>query len=41
VTNLTNENTRGVTFNTVLRTGSRSAFVQEPRMYGLTLRGKF
>jgi len=41
VTNLTNENTRGVTFNTVLRTGSRSAFVQDPRVYGLTLRGKF
>lgn len=41
VTNLTNEITRGVTFNTVLRSGSRSAFVQEPRMYGLTLRGKF
>lgn len=41
VTNLTNEHTRGVTFNTVLRSGSRSAFVQEPRMYGLTLRGKF
>lgn len=41
VTNLTNEVTRGVTFNTVLRFGSRSAFVQEPRSYGLTLRGKF
>ncbi len=41
VTNLTNEITRGVTFNTVLRSGSRSAFVQEPRMFGLTLRGKF
>ncbi|VWX56063.1 TonB-dependent receptor [Sphingorhabdus sp. 109] len=41
VTNLTNEITRGVTFNTVLRSGSRSAFVQEPRSYGLTLRGKF
>ncbi|WP_254054318.1 TonB-dependent receptor [Sphingorhabdus sp. EL138] len=41
VTNLTNEVTRGVTFNTVLRSGSRSAFVQEPRMFGLTLRGKF
>jgi len=41
VTNLTNEITRGVTFNTVLRSGSRSAFIQEPRMYGLTLRGKF
>ncbi|MGB5723216.1 MAG: TonB-dependent receptor, partial [Parasphingorhabdus sp.] len=41
VTNLTNERTRAVTFNTVLRTGSRSTFPQEPRMYGLTLRGKF
>ncbi len=41
VTNLTNEVTRGVTFNTVLRSGSRSTFIQEPRMYGLTLRGKF
>ena len=40
-TNITNEITRGVTFNTVLRTGSRSAFTQEPRMYGVTLRGKF
>lgn len=41
VTNLTNEVTRGVTFNTVLRSGSRSAFIQAPRMFGLTLRGKF
>jgi outer membrane receptor protein involved in Fe transport len=41
VTNLTNEITRGVTFSTTLRSGSRSTFVQEPRMYGLTLRGKF
>ncbi len=41
VTNLTNEVTRGVTFNTTLRSGSRSAFPQAPRMYGLTLRGKF
>jgi len=41
VTNLTNEVTRGVTFNTVLRSGSRSAFIQEPRSFGLTLRGKF
>ena len=41
VTNLTNEITRGVTFNTVLRTGSRSAFIQEPRSYGLTVRTKF
>ena len=31
VTNLTNEVTRGVTFNTVLRSGSRSTFIQEPR----------
>ena len=41
VTNLTDQVTRGVTFNTALRSGSRSAFPQEPRMYGLTLRGKF
>ncbi len=41
VTNLTNQVTRGVTFNTALRSGSRSAFPQEPRMLGLTLRGKF
>ncbi len=41
VTNLTNQITRGVTFNTVLRSGSRSAFIQEPRMFGVTLRGKF
>ncbi|WP_114521855.1 TonB-dependent receptor [Altererythrobacter sp. ZODW24] len=40
-TNITNVVTRGVTFNTTLRSGSRSAFVQEPRMYGVTLRGKF
>lgn len=40
-TNLTNEITRGVTFNTTLRSGSRSAFVQEPRMYGVTARKTF
>jgi len=40
-TNLTNEVTRGVTFNTVLRGTSRSAFVQEPRMYGVTARKNF
>ncbi len=40
-TNLTNQVTRGVTFNTVLRSGSRSAFAQEPRMYGVTLRRNF
>ena len=41
VTNLTDEVTRGVTFNTTLRSGSRSAFPQEPRMYGVTVRGQF
>jgi len=41
VTNLTNEQTRGVTINTPLRSGSRSAFLSEPRMYGLTLRSEF
>lgn len=41
VNNLTNQITRGVTFNTVLRSGSRSAFIQEPRSYGLTVRTKF
>lgn len=40
-TNITNVVTRGVTFNTVLRSGSRSAFIQEPRSYGVTLRTKF
>ncbi len=40
-TNLTDERTRGVTFNTVLRSGSRSAFPQEPRMYGVTARKNF
>lgn len=45
VTNLTNQITRGVTFNTALRGtgagGGRSAFPQEPRLYGVTLRGAF
>lgn len=41
VNNLTDINTRGVTFNTVLRDTSRSAFLQSPRTYGVTLRGKF
>ena len=40
-TNITNEITRGVTFNTTLRSGSRSAFVQDPRFYGLTARKTF
>lgn len=44
-TNLNNEITRGVTTNTPLRGGagtrSRIGFVEEPRMYGLTVRAKF
>lgn len=40
-TNITDEVTRGVTFNTVLRGTSRSAFIQEPRMYGVTARKNF
>lgn len=40
-TNITNEITRGVTINTTLRSGSRSTFVQEPRMYGVTARRNF
>ena len=44
-TNLSNEITRGITANTSLRggAGTRSliGFVEEPRMYGLTVRAKF
>lgn len=44
-TNLTNEITRGVTANTPLRGGagtrSRVGFVEEPRMYGVTVRAQF
>lgn len=44
-TNLSNEITRGITANTPLRggAGTRSliGFVEEPRMYGLTVRAKF
>lgn len=44
-TNLSNEITRGITANTTLRGGagtrSRVAFVEEPRMYGVTVRTKF
>jgi len=40
-TNITNEVTRGVTFNTTLRSGSRSAFIQDPRFYGITARKNF
>ncbi len=41
VNNLTNEVTRGVTFSTTLRSGSRSTFIQEPRSYGVTVRTQF
>lgn len=41
VTNLTNKITRGVTFSTTLRSGSRSTFIQEPRSYGITVRTQF
>jgi iron complex outermembrane recepter protein len=44
-TNLNNEITRGITANTPMRgaAGNRSriGFVEEPRMYGLTVRAKF
>ena len=44
-TNLNNEITRGITANTPLRGGagtrSRIGFVEEPRMYGITLRAKY
>lgn len=44
-TNISNEKTRGITANTPLRGGagtrSRIGFVEEPRMYGLTVRAKF
>ena len=39
--NVTDVVTRGVTFNTVLRGTSRSAFPQEPATYGVTVRTKF
>jgi iron complex outermembrane recepter protein len=41
VQNLFDEPARGVTFNTTLRSGSRSTFILEPRSVGVTLRGKF
>ncbi len=39
--NIFDEVTRGVTFNTVLRSTSRSAFVQTPATYGVTVRTQF
>lgn len=41
VTNLTDERTVGVTFDTTLRPGSRSGYLQEPRTYGITIRKSF
>ncbi len=45
VLNATNEVTRGVTFNNVLRgvgaVNARSSFILEPRTYGVTVRTKF
>jgi len=39
--NLTDEITRGVTFNTPLQGASRSAFTESPRQYGVTVRTNF
>ncbi len=39
--NLTDEITRGITFNTPLQGASRSAFTESPRQYGVTLRTNF
>jgi len=39
--NLTDEITRGITFNTPLQGASRSAFIEAPRQYGVTLRTNF
>lgn len=39
--NLTDEITRGISFNTPLQGTSRSAFTEAPRQYGVTLRTKF
>lgn len=44
-TNITDERTRGITFNVPLRGGAgaraRGAWPDEPRMYGVTVRAKF
>ena len=39
--NLTDQITRGITFNTPLQGASRSAFTEPPRQYGVTLRTRF
>lgn len=41
VNNVTDEVTRSITFNLPLRTGTRGAFIEQPRTYGVTLRTKF
>lgn len=40
-TNLTNEHTRSITYNTPLRPADRGSFFDEPRMYGVTVRASF
>jgi len=39
--NLSNEITRSITFGTSFLADSRSAFIEEPRTYGATIRAKF
>ncbi len=39
-TNIFDQQTRNVTFNTPLRAGSRGAFLEAPRTYGVTIRGR-
>ncbi len=39
--NLTDEITRAITFNTPLQGASRSAFIESPRQYGVTVRTNF
>ena len=39
--NVTDEQTKNVTFNTPLRPGSRGTFLEAPRTYGVTLRTEF
>lgn len=40
-TNLTDEHTRAITYNTPLRPADRGSFMDEPRMYGITVRAAF
>ncbi len=41
INNATDEQTRSITFNVPLRTGTEGAFIEEPRTYGVTLRSRF